>query len=206
MSLLTLLATYRSEPINTQLIIASAIGLHTNMYGDWKARKPALTTDRWSGVIYRPIQYTIFMIFIIRHAMHASDSGQTQRRKWHMMVRVRSALTRVVTHAAIELGNWIERVCQPASPTSERCNAIKRALYKRQGRATTLLSLSVLAMQTHTTIARKREVRFDTNSTNVGVDNRCTASYHTTSETLCHIRFDLGIERSRDSVENVSPT
>ena len=64
MILLTLLATYRSEHITTQLIIASAIGLHTNMYGDWKAWKAALITDRWSGIIYRPIQYTIFMIFI----------------------------------------------------------------------------------------------------------------------------------------------
>lgn len=174
MILLTLLVTYWSEPtITTQLILATAIGWHTNVYGEWKAWKAALNTERWSVVIYVPILYTII---VVQHAMRArSDSGQTRRRKWLMVVRVWSAVNHAVNHAATGLGDWIERVCQPTSPDSIRRNAIKRTLYKRQSRATTLFALSVLAMQTRTTIASEREVRFDTDSTNVGVDNRCTA-------------------------------
>ena len=38
-----------------------------------------------------------------------------------------------------------------------------------------LIALTVMAMQVNATIAREREVRFDTDSAQIGADNRCTA-------------------------------
>jgi hypothetical protein len=64
------------------------------------------------------------------------------------------------------------------SPTIARRfgTRVKRFLQSNnQRQQTTPMAMSVLAMQANATITSEREVHFDTDSVNIGIDNRCSA-------------------------------
>ena len=111
------------------------------------------------------------MIIVIGHTLYGNN--EHHRRKLPSIFQGTIGwISSNVNRQAERLGNWIETQCRPSTDPQRK---IIRAYNARRYNTGTLCALSVLAMQANATIAKEREVRFDTDSANVGVDNRCSA-------------------------------
>jgi hypothetical protein len=78
------------------------------------------------------------------------------------------------------LGDWIQVQTQPSNSRKRRIIATG---YRYQ-RTTQFAAMSVLAMLAHATVSTERETRFDTDSADIGIDNRCSAC-------ISHVESDL---------------
>jgi hypothetical protein len=102
-----------------------------------------------------------------------------KRRRWGTLDTVMTAMGRGIYAIANYLGDMIERSTRK---NNRRLTlAIKR--HRSKSRAT-VLALSVLAMQANAKNATERQVRFDTDSEFVGVDNRCSGC-------ISHVKSDF---------------
>jgi hypothetical protein len=113
---------------------------------------------------YKSFQYTFV---IIGYAFYSKADKQGRFRRWPIRDRI--------TRGASAFGDWVMRISKSTTPASKRSTRIYGAYHSCRTRSTSIIAMSVLAMQAHATIAKEKEVRFDTDSSNVGVDNRCTA-------------------------------
>ena len=82
---------------------------------------------------------------------------------------------RVIHQVANRAGDWILNMT--AIPNRRRwCRMRRSSETPTTSRfSTRLLLFSVFAMQAHATISSEREIRFDTDSDYIGIDNRCSA-------------------------------
>ena len=114
-----------------------------------------------------PIQLLIVLIATINR------NPSTRRRK-RKPPRWWVKGTKEATRLATALGEWIERIA--ATPRGTRRRRIQGAVRRHCRTTCKVMAMSaVLAMQANATISTEREVRFDTDSELVGIDNRCSA-------------------------------
>ena len=117
----------------------------------------------WS-IWIRTVQVTIIII----NALFYGENKTRRRRQsmgiWHHIVVG-------IEHLMTGIGDFVVR---NTKETSNRHRRVTTAINRHQ-RAAKLVALSVLAMQASATISTEREVRFDTDSHDIGIDNRCSA-------------------------------
>ena len=169
---ITLLALYWLQPvIHTMLTLMLALTTKQQQ----KSRGPtAAATITWFKVLsekYHLLPYLPLMCADAIARRVCSTNTTQRRRRWRMPAI--GWITKSVYRQAERLGNWIERNCQ--STGTNRGRRIWRAVSTRRTSTRARYAMSILAMQASATIAKEREVRFDTDSSHIGVDNRCSA-------------------------------
>ncbi len=108
------------------------------------------------------------VLFVGINELLYCETPRGQRRKSSPHWRV--AVDRFETLMSA-LGDWIQ---VQTKPSKSRRRHIMATAY-RYRRTTQFVAMSVLAMQAHATVSTKRETRFDTDSADIGIDNRCSA-------------------------------
>ena len=154
------------QPTTTTIQISTmlTLGLATGTIG-----RLATTTMNVFNPI-RLIQYLLIGV-ILAAPKGSSTDHRISRRKWPIMDYI---WTHVVCYLATRLGHWIEHVTRP-SLRSKRRHQQRRtmsAMANHRHITTRLFVLSALAMQANATIVSERQARFDTDSGDIGVDNR----------------------------------
>ena len=138
----------------------------------WATASAAIKTitRAWTHV-YVPYQLAIILIWMM---LYSKANTQSKYRPWkYRPWPCTSWMWSTFMSVASLIGDWILRISQP-SPTGRR-QRIQHAITRHRAKSRALIALTVMAMQVNATIAREREVRFDTDSANIGIDNRCTA-------------------------------
>ena len=122
--------------------------------------------SRWAIVI-RILQITIVGIAM---ALYLKKPRQ-RRTKWtRYLDAAGTTLFKAANKGTCIVGDAIESSCR----TEGRRRRVVRATTNLRKQAT-LVAFTVLAMQVNATISTEREVRFDTDSASIGIDNRCSA-------------------------------
>jgi hypothetical protein len=123
------------------------------------------------------------IIIIIHHAFYddTANNNRTYRKK-AMSADLLQYLWRKLETAASRIGNWMESSLKPTTPRMARTK-VRTALWAHR-RRTTALAMSVLAMQARSAVATERSAHFDTDSSLIGVDNRCSGC-------ISHIKEDF---------------
>ena len=134
----------------------------------WATASAAIKTitRAWTHV-YVPYQLAIILIWMM---LYSNANTQRKYGPWPGTGWIWSTSMSITS----SIGDWIVRVSQP-SPTGRRQQRIQHAITTHRAKSRALIALTVMAMQVNATIARERGVRFDTDSANIGIDNRCTA-------------------------------
>ena len=130
------------------------------------------------------LRLTIVTIAIF---MYSEDRPRRRRpsKWWKLGIKT-------INDMSTAIGNWIENAARPNPRCKRRQRIIATTMRHRQ--TTQLLAMTVLAMQAKATISTEREVRFDTDSAQVGIDNRCSAC-------ISHVKSDFeGPLRKSDRV------
>ena len=133
-----------------------------------------MTAITWFKVLSEKYHLLLYLPLMCVDAIarRVCSTNTTQRRRRWRMPAIRWITKSVYQHAD-RLGNWIERNCQLTETNRRR--RIWQEVPTRRTSTRALYAMSILAMQASATIAKEREVRFDTDSCHIGVDNRCSA-------------------------------
>ena len=114
---------------------------------------------------------TVHIIVYMFYQKDTSGYNRASRQRWK---RIRT-IGQHVTTLATKLGDMIERNLQSDRTTRRERRIILATHMQYRRTSTALLAMTVLAMQANATITSGRETRFDTDSADIGIDNRCSA-------------------------------
>lgn len=193
---LMLIVWYWLQPTQNPITFSmSTINIMTALAAAFQTGKEVVATvlrRRWIKLkIYQALQVVfVFAAMLLCRERQPLSAKQNGRRR-----NLNSSIAKVSKSAnwiMNKIGDYIQSATTPTRTT--RRNRIWLAT-RNVRRQTTLLVMTVLAMQVNATVAAEREICFDTDSAAIGIDNRCSACI-----SHCADNFEEGTLKQCDRV------
>ena len=175
--IITLLAMCWPQPVLIHIILTLMLALMTKTTTAIKELLKVLRERSDLLLAYLPLICTAAVVETLRQSgIKATATARATVTATLMATSMANTrwISKILWRQAEQLGDWITQQCKPAD-IGKRRRLLRAVSTQGMTSARTLCVMSVLAMQANTTIAKEREVQFDTDSGHIGVDSRCSA-------------------------------